>query len=114
VLGWPTNQGATDWRSSNRSSRILTNEWTSAIHARTATASVSVEAYGRGKVEKPVLLLVCNNAKEGFFRTIMIHRGPIKWRSALRNTIYDVLQSKKEWVETDNETDWDFFWADKG
>ncbi len=41
-------------------------------------------------------------------------RGPIKWRSALRNTIYDVLQSKKDWVETESETDWDFFWADKG
>ncbi len=41
-------------------------------------------------------------------------RGPIKWRSALRNTIYDVLQSKKEWIETESEQDWDFFWADKG
>uniref|UniRef100_A0A7S0WWM7 Tubulin--tyrosine ligase-like protein 9 n=1 Tax=Chlamydomonas leiostraca TaxID=1034604 RepID=A0A7S0WWM7_9CHLO len=40
--------------------------------------------------------------------------GPIRWRSSLRNTIYDVLQSKKEWVETENETEWDFFWADKG
>lgn len=41
-------------------------------------------------------------------------RGPIKWRSSLKNTIYDVLESKKEWVETESETDWDFFWADKG
>ena len=41
-------------------------------------------------------------------------RGPIRYRSSLRNTIYDVLLSKKEWVETDSETDWDFFWADKG
>lgn len=41
-------------------------------------------------------------------------RGPIKWRSSLKNTIYDVLQSKTEWVETESETDWDFFWADKG
>lgn len=40
--------------------------------------------------------------------------GPIKWRSSLKNTIYDVLQSKSEWVETESETDWDFFWADKG
>ena len=24
-------------------------------------------------------------------------RGPIKWRSTLKNTIYDVLQSKKDW-----------------
>lgn len=41
-------------------------------------------------------------------------RGPIKWRSSLHNTIYDVLESKKDWVETDNENEWDFFWADKG
>ncbi|EFJ49146.1 tubulin tyrosine ligase, partial [Volvox carteri f. nagariensis] len=41
-------------------------------------------------------------------------RGPIRWRSSLKNTIYDVLQSKADWVETDSETDWDFFWADKG
>ncbi len=40
--------------------------------------------------------------------------GPIRWRSALRNTICDVLMSKKDLVETDSETDWDFFWADKG
>ncbi|GLC33111.1 hypothetical protein PLESTB_000369300 [Pleodorina starrii] len=40
--------------------------------------------------------------------------GPIRWRSSLKNTIYDVLQSKAEWVETESETDWDFFWADKG
>ncbi|GFH16025.1 uncharacterized protein HaLaN_12369 [Haematococcus lacustris] len=40
--------------------------------------------------------------------------GPIRWRSSLRNTIYDVLSSKKDWVETESETEWDFFWADKG
>ncbi|MEW5300219.1 MAG: hypothetical protein WDW36_003164 [Sanguina aurantia] len=40
--------------------------------------------------------------------------GPIRWRSALKNTIYDVLQSKADWVETDSDTEWDFFWADKG
>jgi hypothetical protein len=40
--------------------------------------------------------------------------GPVRWRSALRNTIYDVLLSKKDWVETESETEWDFFWADKG
>lgn len=40
--------------------------------------------------------------------------GPIRWRSALHNTIYDVLRSKKDWVETEDERDWDFFWADKG
>lgn len=28
---------------------------------------------------------------------LMLHRGPIKWRSSLRNTICDVLQSKKDW-----------------
>ena len=26
----------------------------------------------------------------------------------------DVLRSKKDWVETDHPTEWDFFWADKG
>jgi len=41
-------------------------------------------------------------------------RGPIKWRSSLKNTIYDTLKSKKDWVETEHDTDWDFFWADKG
>lgn len=40
--------------------------------------------------------------------------GPIRWRSSLHNTIWDVCKSKKEWVETEDEKDWDFFWADKG
>lgn len=40
--------------------------------------------------------------------------GPIRWRSSLKNTIYDVLKSRKGWLETDNEAEWDFFWADKG
>ncbi|KAG1677585.1 hypothetical protein FOA52_014483 [Chlamydomonas sp. UWO 241] len=40
--------------------------------------------------------------------------GPIKFRSALRNTILEVLANRKDWVETEHETDWDFFWADKG
>jgi tubulin polyglutamylase TTLL9 len=40
--------------------------------------------------------------------------GPIRWRSSLKNTIYDVLRSKKEWQETDHPIEWDFFWADKG
>lgn len=39
--------------------------------------------------------------------------GPIRWRSSLKNTIYDVLKSRKDWEETDHETEWDFFWADK-
>jgi hypothetical protein len=42
------------------------------------------------------------------------HRGPIVWRSSLKNTIYDVLKARKDWVETEHETEWDFFWADKG
>lgn len=41
-------------------------------------------------------------------------RGPIVWRSSLKNTIYDVLKARKDWVETEHETEWDFFWADKG
>lgn len=36
------------------------------------------------------------------------------WRSSLKNTIYDVLKARKDWVETEHETEWDFFWADKG
>uniref|UniRef100_A0A383W9P9 Tubulin--tyrosine ligase-like protein 9 n=1 Tax=Tetradesmus obliquus TaxID=3088 RepID=A0A383W9P9_TETOB len=40
--------------------------------------------------------------------------GPIVWRSSLKNTIYDVLKARKDWVETEHETEWDFFWADKG
>uniref|UniRef100_A0A7R9V866 Tubulin--tyrosine ligase-like protein 9 n=1 Tax=Chlamydomonas euryale TaxID=1486919 RepID=A0A7R9V866_9CHLO len=40
--------------------------------------------------------------------------GPIRFRSSLRNTILEVLVSRKDWLETENESEWDFFWADKG
>ncbi|KAI8464205.1 MAG: tubulin tyrosine ligase-like family, member 9 [Monoraphidium minutum] len=40
--------------------------------------------------------------------------GPILWRSSLKNTIYDVLKGREGWQETESETEWDFFWADKG
>jgi len=42
------------------------------------------------------------------------NRGPILWRSSLRNTIYDVLKAREGWQEIESDTDWDFFWADKG
>lgn len=41
-------------------------------------------------------------------------RGPIRFRSSLRNTILEVLAARKEWQETEHETEWDFFWADRG
>ncbi|KAF8063863.1 Ttll9 [Scenedesmus sp. PABB004] len=41
-------------------------------------------------------------------------RGPIVWRSSLKNTVYDVLRARPGWQETEHETAWDFFWADKG
>eukprot|EP00775_Hariotina_reticulata_P014320 gene14320-46_t len=44
----------------------------------------------------------------------LLKGGPIVWRSSLKNTIYDVLKARKDWVETEHETEWDFFWADKG
>jgi hypothetical protein len=40
--------------------------------------------------------------------------GPILWRSSLKNTIYDVLKARDGWQETESDTEWDFFWADKG
>jgi hypothetical protein len=42
--------------------------------------------------------------------------GPVVWRCSLRNTIYDVLQARPGWVETEHPTDWevDFHWADRG
>ena len=47
-------------------------------------------------------------------RVSCVYSGPIRYRSAIKSTILDVMKSKKDWVETDSETDWDFFWADKG
>lgn len=41
-------------------------------------------------------------------------RGLILWRSSLKNTIYDVLKAREGWQESESDTDWDFFWADKG
>lgn len=37
--------------------------------------------------------------------------GPIRFRSFLRNTVLDVMRSRG-WIETDSETDWDYYWAD--
>eukprot|EP00240_Pyramimonas_obovata_P004703 CAMPEP_0118960834 /NCGR_PEP_ID=MMETSP1169-20130426/63839_1 /TAXON_ID=36882 /ORGANISM="Pyramimonas obovata, Strain CCMP722" /LENGTH=414 /DNA_ID=CAMNT_0006908987 /DNA_START=38 /DNA_END=1282 /DNA_ORIENTATION=- len=36
----------------------------------------------------------------------------IRFRSSLRNVVYDVLHSRHNWVETDGDLDWDIFWAD--
>lgn len=47
-------------------------------------------------------------------RPLHARRGPITWRSSLKNTIYDVLKARPGWVETESEAGWDFFWADKG
>ncbi|KPA78492.1 putative tubulin tyrosine ligase protein [Leptomonas pyrrhocoris] len=37
--------------------------------------------------------------------------GPIRFRSFLRNTILDVMRCRG-WIETDSETEWDYYWAD--
>ncbi|KPI84729.1 putative tubulin tyrosine ligase protein [Leptomonas seymouri] len=37
--------------------------------------------------------------------------GPIRFRCFLRNTILDVMRCRG-WIETDSETDWDYYWAD--
>eukprot|EP00164_Ancoracysta_twista_P000760 GFYU01001001.1.p1 GENE.GFYU01001001.1~~GFYU01001001.1.p1 ORF type:complete len:410 (+),score=100.27 GFYU01001001.1:106-1335(+) len=39
--------------------------------------------------------------------------GTIRFRTSLKNTIYDVLKARN-WKETDSDTDWDFNWADTG
>jgi hypothetical protein len=48
------------------------------------------------------------------WRCATASRGPILWRSSLKNTIYDVLKARRGWQETESESEWDFFWADKG
>ncbi|KAG5507572.1 hypothetical protein JKF63_06521 [Porcisia hertigi] len=46
---------------------------------------------------------------------MMEHRrtrtGPIRFRCFLRNTILDVMRCRG-WIETDSESDWDYYWAD--
>mmetsp|Transcript_11780 Transcript_11780/g.40656 ORF Transcript_11780/g.40656 Transcript_11780/m.40656 type:complete len:413 (-) Transcript_11780:85-1323(-) len=42
-------------------------------------------------------------------------KGPnqkIRYRTCLRNTIYDALRNRAGWTETENDVDWDFVWAD--
>ena len=38
---------------------------------------------------------------------------PIRYKTCLRNTIGDVLKSK-DWVEVQDDADWDFYWCDVG
>lgn len=38
-------------------------------------------------------------------------RGPLKFKTNFRNTIYDTLL-RRGWKET-NDNDWDFYWADR-
>lgn len=35
---------------------------------------------------------------------------PFRFKTSLRNTVYQVMRDRG-WRETENETDWDFFWA---
>lgn len=36
----------------------------------------------------------------------------VRFRTCLRNTIYDALRSRPGWTETDSDVDFDFVWAD--
>jgi len=36
------------------------------------------------------------------------------YRTSHHNVVFDVLRSRKGWVETTSDTDWDFNWADTG
>ena len=38
--------------------------------------------------------------------------GKIRFRTCLRNTIYDALRNRPGWVETDSDSEFDFVWAD--
>ena len=38
--------------------------------------------------------------------------GPIRFRTNFRNTIYDVMKARG-WVETEDEAQWDFLWAER-
>jgi tubulin polyglutamylase TTLL9 len=35
---------------------------------------------------------------------------PFRFKTSLRNTVYQVMRDRG-WKETENENDWDFFWA---
>jgi hypothetical protein len=35
---------------------------------------------------------------------------PFRFKTSLRNTVYQVMRDRG-WKETENDTDWDFFWA---
>ena len=37
--------------------------------------------------------------------------NPIRFRTSLRNTVYDVMKSRN-WNEVQEDEEWDFFWAD--
>lgn len=41
-------------------------------------------------------------------------RRAIRFRTSLRNTVLDVLEAQRGWLETDSEFDWDLHWADVG
>jgi hypothetical protein len=36
----------------------------------------------------------------------------VRFRTCLRNTIYDALRNRPGWTETDSDSDFDFIWAD--
>jgi len=41
-------------------------------------------------------------------------RRAVRFRTSLRNTVLDVLEAQRGWLETDSEFDWDLHWADVG
>lgn len=41
-------------------------------------------------------------------------RRSVRFRTSLRNTVLDVLEAQRGWLETDSEFDWDLHWADVG
>ncbi|RLN10454.1 hypothetical protein BBJ28_00022743 [Nothophytophthora sp. Chile5] len=41
-------------------------------------------------------------------------RRVVRFRTALRNTVLDVMRQQGGWLETDSDFDWDLHWADVG
>lgn len=38
----------------------------------------------------------------------------VYFKTSLRNTVYDVFQSKENWLESESDENWDINWADVG
>ena len=49
-----------------------------------------------------------------FILSIEFSQPLVIFRCGLRNVIYDVLNTREGWRQTDSDTDWDLNWADVG